>query len=314
MKLIKNLKYLLGLPIIFLLMGASDYQWTPVEVGYLTTNLKVTGRIIPQEDSRTIESARIQGRVTRILKKEGELVKEGTALFVVNSADCNSLIQEKQTAEKLGIQELKESALRREKQLGLRIEGGECQVIASHAGTLTKRQIELGGAFNVGDSLAIIVDIQKLLVELDVPERDLFQVKMNQKVTFELASNAEQKFTTTIQNILPFIDPATRTSKVRLLPITLPLGSTPDLLVFAEIVTGGEQPILRVPSSALVFSHDKQYVVKQSPDQPVAVPVEVLGEVEGTSSIRVGSEGDLNEGDLVASKGAIFLFRKLNPE
>jgi Cu(I)/Ag(I) efflux system membrane fusion protein len=307
---------LAGLGLIALgLLGATDIQWAAVTDGSLNSNLKVTGRIIPQENAQSIESARVQGRVTQVLKREGELVQVGTPLFAISSADCISLMQEKQTAQKLGIQEMQDSADRRERQLGLAITaGGECRIVASHSGTLTKRQVELGATFNVGDPLANIVDIGKLTVELDIPESYLFQVKVNQPVSLELASNPGQKTTTFIKDILPYIDPNTRTSKARLVPIPLPPGTTPDFLVFGEIQTGNQQPILMVPSSALVFSHDKQYVVKQTSPQPLAIPVEVINESDNVSSIRVAPETGLSAGDMVASKGAIFLYRKLNPE
>ena len=296
-------------------LGASDIQWATVTDGSLNSNLKVTGRIIPQENAQSIESARVQGRVTQVLKREGELVQTGTPLFAISSADCISLMQEKQTAQKLGIAELKDSADRRERQLGLAITAdGQCRIVASHSGTLTKRQVELGATFNVGDPLANIVDIGKLTVELDIPESYLFQVKVNQPVTLELASNPGQKTITFIKDILPYIDPNTRTSKARLVPIPLPTGTTPDFLVFGEIQTGNQQPILMVPSSALVFSHDKQYVVKQTSPQPVSIPVEVINESDNVSSIRVAPETGLSAGDMVASKGAIYLYKKLNPE
>lgn len=297
-----------------LLTAGTEPQWAVVKDGSLTSSLKVTGRIIPQDDAQSLESARLQGRITAIYRREGEYVAQGSPLFGISSADCLSLVQERETAQKMGLQEMSQAAARRESQLGLSLHDGECRLIASHSGTLTKRQVELGSAFNVGDPLANIVDIHKLTVELDIPEASFYQVKPNQTVQFELASNPGQKITGIIKNILPYIEPSTRTSKARLVPVELPTGTTPNLLVFGDILTDSQQPILIVPSSSLVFSKDKQYVVKQAAPTPISIPVEVLNESDNVSMIRSTPESGLVAGDQVAAQGAVFLFKKLNPE
>jgi len=297
-----------------LLSAGTEPQWAMVKDGSLTSSLKVTGRIIPQDDAQSLESARVQGRITSIYRKEGEFVAQGTPLFGISSADCLSLVQEKDTAQKMGLQEMSQAAERREKQLGLSLRDGDCRLLASHSGTLTKRQVELGSAFNVGDPLANIVDIHKLAVELDIPEGSLYQVRPNQAVQFELASYPGQKISGVIKNILPYIDTSTRTSKARLVPMELPSGTTPNLLVFGDIQTDTQQPILIVPSASLVFSKDKQYVVKQAAPLPISIPVEVLNESDNVSMIRATPESGLAAGDQVAAQGAVFLFKKLNPE
>src|SRR5262249_20794943 len=143
-------------------------------------------------------------------------------------------------------------------------------------GTLTKRQIEVGSAFNAGDPLATILDIENLAVELEVPERDLSRIQAGESVRIRLASDPDRSLWTRIQRILPTIDPVTRTSKARLASVRLPKGATVDALVFAEIETGSGRQTLKVPASAVVFQRNQRYVVKRTADRPMPVSVEVL--------------------------------------
>lgn len=291
---------------------AQEVEWAPVKAGGYAASIRVPGRVVAQEGALSVESARVQGRVTRILRREGERVASGEALFVIASPECASLAEEKRVAEARGLSDLIEAAKRREEQLGLASAAGECRVIASHDGTLTKRQVELGAAFNMGDALATILDIGRLSVELDVPERVLSQVQPGQRVRVELASAPGRTLATAVESILPTIDAATRAGRVRLAAPALPAGTTLDSLAYAEIDTGVKQQAFKVPTAAIVFSRNRQYVVKRAGAATVAVPVDVLGESESAATVRPSGGEPLRLGDRVAVKGALFLLKKLS--
>lgn len=290
---------------------AVEIAWGAVQAGGFSSSIRVPGHVIAKEGALSIESARVQGRITKILRREGEGVSAGEALFSINSPECMSLAQEKEVAEKRGLKDLIEAARHREEQLGISVANGECLFLASHDGTLIKRQLELGAAFNIGDSLAMVLDIANLGIELDIPERNLGQINRGQAVRVQLAANPEVSLKGTVASILPTIDPLTRSGKVRLSDVVLPARSTLDALVFAEIDTARKQQAFKVPTSALVFSRNKQYVIKKTPKATVAVPVDVLNESANESTVRPSEGETLQLGDQVAVKGAIFLLKKL---
>ena len=292
----------------------SQYDWKPIEKSNSVSGVNVTGRVVPQDGALNIESARVQGRILAILRREGELITEGMPLYSISSAECFSLLEERRVATTKQLSELLKGVEKREKQLGLKLEGDRCYVISSHAGVLTKRNMESGSSFNPGDALATTLDTKRLTIELDVPERDQSHVKAGQKVVFQFASNPGQLFSTRVQNVVPTIDPTTRTSKARLTPMRLPPNVSLDALVFGEVDTGRHEPILKVPSSALVFNHNQQFVISGGSVKPVAVAVQVVSETDSMSAVRPARVGDLNEGDLIATKGAIFLYKKLSDE
>jgi hypothetical protein len=86
-----------------------------------------------------------------------------------------------------------------------------------------------------------------------------------------------------------------------------------DALVFAEIDMRESRRILKVPTSAVVFDKDRQFVLKRAAGDrdPVPVPVEILNEADKVSSVRPYDPDALGPGDQVAAKGALFLFSKV---
>lgn len=292
----------------------TQFQWKPVEKGSAMTGVLASGRVVPQDGALNIQSARVQGRILSILKREGETVEEGTPLYLISSAECLSLAEEKRVANSKKILDLIDGVEKREKQLGLKLDGENCNSISTYSGVLTKRNIESGASFNLGDPLATILNTSKLTIELDIPERDQSKLKPGQKVTFQFASHPGKTYTSTIQNIVPTIDPSTRTARARLSPIALPSHVSLDELVFGSVTTGQEEATLKVPSSALVFYHSDQYVITGTTDKPEAVKIFVLNEKDQMSSIRPYEESKLKVGSQVVTSGAIFILKKLLSE
>ena len=289
----------------------TQFEWKPVERGSSMVGVIASGRVVPQDGALNIQSARVQGRVLSILKREGEYVTEGASLYTISSAECLSLMEEKRVANSKKILDLIDGVEKREKQLGLKLEGENCSSVSTYSGVLTKRNVESGASFNIGDPLATILNTSRLTIELDIPERDQSRLKSGQKVTFQFSSHPGKTYSSTIQNIVPTIDPTTRTAKARLSPITLPSHVSLDELVFGNVSTGKDEQALKVPSSALVFYHSEQYVVTGTEAKPEAVKVLVVGETDQSSSIRPVESGALKEGSNVVTTGAIYLLKKL---
>jgi len=289
-----------------------DVVWAPIERADSGSVIKLTGRISGGEGATRVESARVAGRIVRIIRREGEAVPVGAPLFEISSADCTSLAEEKKVAEARGLSDLVQAAASRSQQLGLRLEPNRCLAMATHSGTIVKRSVELGAAFNAGDPLLTLLDTRHLIVELDVPERLSTRMQEGQSARFTLAAVPDQSFSTTIERVLPMMDAQTRTAKVRLREVKLPPRTSLDSLVFAEVLGPAEDGLLRVPITAFVFHQNRQYLVKEGNPHPVAVPVEVVDETETYGNVRPLEAGKLRAGDRIAIKGAILLFNQLN--
>jgi len=310
----KNFKKLLfaGALLIGSQAWATGYQWTQVVAGEEITGLRATGMIIPQAGALKNQSANTQGRILSVLKREGDSVTPGTPLFLVNDAECISLAQEMRLAQKNGVQELIDAANEREKQLGVKVEAGQFEIVSLYSGVVTKINVSAGSNYNPGDQLANILDMHKLTVELDIAEKYVSDLHRGQKVTFQLASDSQRSYQSTIDTIVPTIDPSQRTTIVRLRPMGLPSTVNLSELVYGIVQTGANQPILKVPTTALVFRKDQQYVVKGDEKNPLVVQVQVVNETDELSSVRPVKPGELKEGDSICSDGAIYLFSKIN--
>jgi len=290
---------------------ANEYQWTKVVAGEEITGIRTTGKIIPQAGALKNQSANTQGRIVSVLKKEGDFVMPGTPIFLVNDAECESLAEEKRLAQKNGVQDLIDAANQREKELGVKVDNGQYEIVSLFGGVILQNLVSSGTVYNQGQPLVNILDMRKLTVELDFAEKYVSDLRRGQKVTFQLASDSKTSYTSTIDTIVPTIDPNQRTTIVRLRPVALPPDVNLSELVYGIVQTGANQPILKVPSTSLIFSHDKQYVMKGDEKNPAVVEVQVVNETDELSSVRPVNPGELKEGDVVASEGGIFLFSKV---
>ena len=291
---------------------ANQYQWTKVVAGEEATGIRTTGKIIPQAGALKSLSANTQGRIISVLKKEGDVVEPGTPLFEVNDSECEALAEEISLAKKNGVQDLIDEAAQREKELGFKVDNGQFEIVSLYSGVILHNLVSAGTIYSQGQQLSNILDMKKLTVELDFAEKYVSDLHRGQKVTFQLASDSKKYYTSTIDTIVPTIDPNQRTTIVRLRPAPLPSSVNLSELVYGIVQTGANQAILKVPSTSLVFNHDKQYVMKGDEKTPVAVEVQVINETDELSSVRPVNPGELAEGDMVASDGGIFLWAKVN--
>ncbi len=214
---------------------ASEIEWMKLEEGPDFSSLSITGHVVPQDGALNIESARIPGRIISILKREGEAVSVGTPLYMISSSECFSLIEERKVAQSKHILELQDGVEKREQQLGLKIKNNDCLFTSGHTGVLTKRNMDSGSSFNMGDPLATVLDTKRLTIELDIPEKDMAKVRKGQHVQFYFAADGDTKLTGKIQSIVPTIDSSTRTFKVRLAPMNLPSHIALESLVFGHL-------------------------------------------------------------------------------
>ncbi|KKX29426.1 efflux RND transporter periplasmic adaptor subunit [Rhizobium sp. LC145] len=134
------------------------------------------------------------------------------------------------------------------------------QYYAPSNGVVLERPATTGMMAEAGDVLFRIADSSTVWVIADVPEYDLASVKAGQPVTVKLANLPGEEFHSTIGLIYPDVQAQTRTAKVR---IELP---NPDGRLLAnmfaevEIATGNDQPVIALPSSAIVETGSRQVV------------------------------------------------------
>lgn len=290
----------------------TNYKTFNIESSHLTNGLRVTGKIIPIEGTLYIESARFAGRVSSMLVKEGDEITPGKKLLAINSAECLSLYQEKKMATSRHLTDMQKVVSVRETQLGMKAEENACYIVASKAGVITKKMVEAGSNFNIGDNLFTVINKHSLTVELDIPERDASKLKVGQKVKISRSSNPDKSYDSTINAIIPSLSSVSRTVKARLTKIAFDNNPSLDEFVYGEIQLGTGDVLFKVPSSSIVFTDDKDYILKIMDKTIQKVEVTVVSEGDTFFLVKEKTLHSLKVGDTIISEGAIYQMQKMN--
>jgi len=171
------------------------------------------------------------------------------------------------------------------------------------SGVVVEKVAVEGQYVNVGDPLFNIADLSSVWVELEVYENDFSAIRMGQAVEITSQSYPGKTFRGQVSLIYPFLDPKTRTVKVRVQIPNPGLKLKPDMFVNA-LVKAPLGSAVTVPSSAVMDTGKRQTVwveVKEGAFEPREVQV----------GARVGENvqilSGLKPGELVASSGGYLI-------
>jgi len=148
-----------------------------------------------------------------------------------------------------------------------------------------------------------VSDPTRLWIQIDATEIDAPRLQPGREFTFTSRAFPNETFTGRVDKVSEFIDPNTRTIKVR--------GSVnnPRRLLKAEmfvnvILSGGETPNISVPATAVFLKGEKHFVfVQEKPGQFTRQEVVIGSEQEGRVLILNG----LQVGQQVVTDGCVFL-------
>lgn len=155
--------------------------------------------------------------------------------------------------------------------------------------------------------LFVITDPQQLWVQIDAREIDLTSLKPGRDITLKVPSLPDTVFTAQISAVADYIDPSTRTIKVRAVvpnPQRLLKGEMLATAHFDRTFTA----TLRVPASA-VFLRGTQHMVFVQSAPGVFEPRSIVVLHEGPHEVLI-SEG-LQAGERVVVQNGLLLAREL---
>lgn len=171
------------------------------------------------------------------------------------------------------------------------------------AGVVTEKFAQEGQYVNIGDPLFAIADLSRIWVELEVFESDFPLVRVGQDVAIMSQSYPGETFHGKIKFIYPFLDPKTRTVKLR---VELPnpgLKLKPEMYVKAAIRIPLSDS-LTVPVEALTDTGSRQVVWVES--QPgVFLLREVKTGARSGRSVQILS--GLKPGEKIATSGSYLI-------
>jgi membrane fusion protein, copper/silver efflux system len=170
-------------------------------------------------------------------------------------------------------------------------------------GVVTEKLVQEGQYVNVGDPLFSVADLSEIWVELEVYEDDFPFVRKGEEVVIAAKSYPGVLFHGRVTFIYPFLDPKTRTVRVRVALPNPGLKLKPDMFVNATIkVPLGNS--LVVPASAVMDTGKRQVVwVEAKPG--VFFPREVKTGTGSAAGVQVLA--GLKAGEKVAASGGYLI-------
>ncbi|WP_298439558.1 efflux RND transporter periplasmic adaptor subunit [Geobacter sp.] len=274
-------------------------------------------------------TAWVAGRIDRLhVNRVGEYVTKNRAVAEVYSPDLVSAQQEyllavrsREQIKSSPIQSISQggeglvaSARQRLKLMGVKdnqIDGLEksgqpnirLSIYTPLSGIVIEKIALEGQYVNVGDPLFNVADLSVVWMEAEVYENEFPFVKMGQKVEIVSQSYPGKTFSGRVSYIYPFLDPKTRTVKVRVEIPNPGLKLKPDMFVNARLkVPLGDS--LAVPVTAVIDTGKRQVVwVEMQPGMFEPRDVKVGARVGDNIQILSGVQA----GEKVASSGGYLI-------
>jgi RND family efflux transporter MFP subunit len=228
---------------------------------------------------------------------EGQM-KDDDRYSTLASLNAAPAIQAEKT--KLGIKSAEVQRKILEKQLK------STSIKAPYSGVITKKMSELGSVVGPGTPIAEITDVSKLLLTVNIPEKDIQKFKVNQEILVENELNSES-FKGIIYNIAVQADKA-HNFKVQVQVNNPNLTLRAGMYGTAKLLNNQPKTALAIPRSALIGSlkNPQVYVVREGKAKltPITIGVIENDKIEILSGI--GST------DLVITRGHVKLNLKDN--
>jgi len=258
-----------------------------VERRDLSRRVRAVGRV--DYDERRVDHVhtKIQGWIERLyVEYEGAMVKRGQPLLELYSPELVSTQEELLLAERYrdmtaespfpdvsrGGSALFEATRRRlelwdipERDVDRLLATGEVRksltLYAPSSGVVTHLMARKGMEVTSNNNLYTIADLSRVWLHADVYEYELPWIKTGQKGRVEFSYLPGRSFEGEVTYVYPFLDPKTRTARVRLELPNDDLTLKPDMFANVIIETEVHRGVLAIPEEAVIRSGQRNLVI-----------------------------------------------------
>lgn len=287
MKTISNrsLVGILILSLLFLPACSQKVQEKPLQTakvgrGDILAELSTTGGVIPR--NRLEIKPPVAGRIEQVLVAEGQSVSKGQVLAWMSSSERAAILdaaRAKGTDELQYWQDVYKPA----------------PIMAPLAGFVIKRDMEQGQYFGTSDTVLVLAD--RLIVQAQVDETDIGQIKLGQRADIALDAYPDRQVPGTVEHIAYESDTINNVTvyNVDVLPRTVPDYFRSGMSASVNFLLREKKDVLTLPLTAVKRRNGRSFVFQKEGEKYKAVPVETG--LENTNNIELVS--GLGEGDEV---------------
>lgn len=312
-------------------------------------DLKLSGKITFNEDNMVKVFPVVSGHVADVRVSLGDYVHKGQLLAVLRSSDMANYSNDYESAQSElaiakknmevtadmrngGVSSEKDyitaqneyqkalSQFNKVKEV-LQIYGGNAgadnaagsgyMIKSPISGFIVEKNVTAGMELRADDAsnLFTISDLQEVWATANVYETDISKIKAGSEAVVTTLSYPDKKFTGKVERISNLLNPETNVMTVK---VRLPnAGYTlkPGMFANISILFPGTERMMVIPSGAVVFDDNKNYVVSFRKKCDVSLKqVNVVKSFDDKSYIEADS---LHEGDLVIERNGLFVFTAL---
>lgn len=312
--------------------GEKNVKSIPVElatpqIGTAASYYVTTASLEPFSDAKI--NARTSGVVRQILREEGDDVKAGELILVLE--DDDQKLRLRQAEQKLASSKREFERLNRMQKVGgvaqneweiansnylsaitdrdlAELALSYTQITAPFDGRIVWREVDLGESVSTGNLLLRLMAIKPLLLRVHVPANRIGKVASGQSVEL-LVDSVQSPLTGVVDLVSPIVDPDTGTIKVTVKLDNYPTGVRPGDFTEIRMVTDKRQNALLLPSVAIIEERGVHYIYVDEngkatrknvqPGYVIAEETEVLSGITKDDRVVIKGQRNLNEGNLL---------------
>jgi len=280
------------------------------------------------------------GVIERIGFNEGQAVKSGQMLFMVDTRKLNATLARTEanlsmaqttfgrlssliTAGAISQQEFDQAksdldVKKAEVEL-IKAQLAETVIAASFDGVVGERKVSVGQFVDQGTTLSYLISQDPIKAELRAPERYLGQLKEGQPIQVTVAAYPDETFDGEVYFIAPQVEEQTRTALIKA-KLPNPEGKLRQgMFANLDLIVNARSRALTIPEEALIPKGDEVYVFAVDAEskaqmKPVKVGIRLAGRAEILEGLSAG-ENVIVEGYQKVGPGSPVNMKesKLNP-
>lgn len=188
-------------------------------------------------------------------------------------------------------------------------EKGVFKITAPHSGVVTAKSITAGSQIAAGgEPLFTLSDLNDVWVMVNIYASNVRNISPGMEVSIKTLSYPDKAFKGKIANISQVLDEQAKVLKARVVLSNSNFELKPGMLVDVQALKTSENTALSIPTSALVFDNNQNFVVVYKDDCHLEIrKVETSSKGNGNTFLISG----LKENEKIVSKNQLLVYEQI---